>query len=493
MKAAGERGDGVTDTVAAPTAQDPEIAARLMMDDPATYFHASEREMHSIPREQHDAMLLAGVRRRFAELRDRVPILTKLADEQRVEEIAEIDDVVPLLFSHTMYKSYPLSLLDNCQFTLLTKWLNKLTSIDLSGVDVTQCQGIDDWVRTLDEQTAVRIRHSSSTSGHMSFIPRTEAEGLKHFYSMIIGTFDPVGLPVPTPGHPLGMHLVVPMFASGNTAHARTNEYLARAVAGNDPSKLHFLYPGRQSSDMMFLAGRLRAAQALGEADRLELGPALVARRAEFEAMAKEQEASVEAFFSVVIDRLRGQRIYATATWNVFYNLAQAGLARGIRGVLDPRSVIMTGGGAKGQVVPPGWEEQVTAFLGVPRLNHGYGMTEVMASHKMCSEQRFHIEPWSVLFVLDPDTGDPLPRCGTQTGRAAFFDLLAETYWGGFVSGDEVTVEWTEQCACGRTTPHMARTVERYSAQRGGDDKISCAAAADAHDAALNFLTDSLA
>ena len=119
-------------------------------------------------------------------------------------------------------------------------------------------------------------------------------------------------------------------------------------------------------------------------------------------------------------------------------------------------------------------------------------MSEVMAGNKLCAEDRFHIEPWAILFVLDPDTGAPLPREGIQTGRAAFYDLLAETYWGGFVSGDEITVNWTDPCPCGKTTVHMARQVERYGLQHGGDDKISCAAAADAHDAALRYLTDAL-
>jgi hypothetical protein len=375
---------------------------------------------------------------------------------------------------------------------MLMRWFRKLTSVDLSHVDVSHCQSIDEWIRTLDEQTPIRVRHSSATTGHMSFIPRTLAEADKHFYSLVIGTFDPAGLPVPTADAPLHMDLVVPQFRSGNTALLRTNDYLAHAVAGDDEAKMHFLYPNRQSSDMMFLAGRLRSAQALGEIDRLQLSPALLARRDEFEELAKNQAADTEAFFTAVMDRLEGHRIYAMGTWNLLHNLAMSGLQRGVSGVLAPDSVIMAGGGAKGQVVPPDWEERVVEFLGVPKLNHGYGMTEVMGLHKLCSHQRFHIEPWTILFVLDPDTGAALPRHGEQTGRAAFFDLLADSYWGGFVTGDEVTVQWSEQCGCGRTTPHIARKIDRYSAQRGGDDKISCAAAADAHDAALSYLTDVL-
>ena len=74
-----------------------------------------------------------------------------------------------------------------------------------------------------------------------------------------------------------------------------------------------------------------------------------------------------------------------------------------------------------------------------------------------------------------------------QTGRAAFFDLVPQTYWGGFASGDEITVDF-EPCACGRTTYHAHSTIARFSEKRGGDDKITCAAADDAHAAAIEIL-----
>ena len=119
-----------------------------MINNPSDYFHRSDKEVHSIPRDRLEAMKLLGLQQRFGELRDRVPILKKLADEQRVEEITELDNVVPLMFAHPMYKSYPISLLDKNKFGLLTKWLQKLTTVDLSEVDVSGCQGIDDWIGT---------------------------------------------------------------------------------------------------------------------------------------------------------------------------------------------------------------------------------------------------------------------------------------------------------------------------------------------------------
>ena len=64
-------------------------------------------------------------------------MLRKLADRLGITELNEFDDVVPLMFSHTAFKSYPSALIDKKRFDLMTKWLDKLTSYDLSNVDTT--------------------------------------------------------------------------------------------------------------------------------------------------------------------------------------------------------------------------------------------------------------------------------------------------------------------------------------------------------------------
>jgi hypothetical protein len=166
-------------------------------------------------------------------------------------------------------------------------------------------------------------------------------------------------------------------------------------------------------------------------------------------------------------------------------------LSRGLRSVFAPGSIVHTGGGAKGIVLPDDWEKQVQEFAGVPKLINSYGMSELMAHNYLCGFDRYHFQPWLIPYVLDPDTGIPLPRQGVQTGRAAFFDLAASTYWGGFVSGDEVSIDWAP-CKCGRTTPHIAKTLQRYGDKRGGDDKISCAAADEAHSSAADFLISAM-
>jgi hypothetical protein len=106
----------------------------------------------------------------------------------------------------------------------------------------------------------------------------------------------------------------------------------------------------------------------------------------------------------------------------------------------------------------------------------------------MCSQGHFHIMPMCIPFILDPETSEPLARTGTVTGRWAHYDLMADGYWGGFISGDEVTMHWDGDCPCGRTTPFIEAGIERYSEKTHGDDKITCAAQAGAYQEAMDFL-----
>ena len=139
--------------------------------------------------------------------------------------------------------------------------------------------------------------------------------------------------------------------------------------------------------------------------------------------------------------------------------------------------------------MPADWREQVCDFIGINETGMCYGMTEARALHHKCAFNHYHFAPWVVPFVLDPDTSRPLPRRGRTTGRAAFFDLGADTRWGGFISGDEVTVDWDTPCPCGQTTAWAEDGIQRISAKRGGDDKINCAATESAHREAMDFLT----
>jgi hypothetical protein len=454
-------------------------AAREFASSPAQFFDHSWHAMQHVERERLEALQLAALRLRFADLRDRLPTLTAMAGEQDVTAIDALDDVVPLLFEHSVYKSYPVSLLQRNRFDAVTRWLDRLTTHDLSGVDVSRCEGIDDWLDALDTQTPLRVAHSSGTAGTMSFLPRSQTEWDRMIESLRPSLF----------GNGVEhLDLIWPGFRHGRGAITRLPDMAIDRLLGSE-ERLHVLRQGRMSADAMFLAAQLRAAQARGEVDQLEVNPSLLARREEFEQAQRELLEGLPRFIETVSGRLAGKRIWLMGTWNVLHAIAQAGLEAGLENVFAADSLVTTGGGAKGQSVPDGWDEDVKRFVGVDHLQHAYGMSELTAINKLCEHGRYHLEPWLIGFVLDPETGRPLPREGTQTGRAAFFDLIAESYWGGFITGDEVTADW-EPCACGRTTLHLARQIERFSDKRDDDDKITCAASDEAHASALEFLTE---
>jgi hypothetical protein len=463
--------------------------AALLANDPLEFCDHSLTRLHTVPREQLQALQLEALQMRFVELRDAIPMLTRLADKQQIMALETLDDVVPLLFEHTMYKSYPPSMLENNRFDQLTKWLGKLTSLDLSNVDVSGCEGVGDWLGALDAQTPLCVPHSSSTSGTMSFLPMSKREFRKFARVYPIEAFGKFGSDEIFPDEPVGADIIFPSYRSGYSAHFRINDFTMETVAGSE-AKFHAAFPGSFDSDILVLAGRIRSAQQKGQLDRLKISPALLARKEKVDAFQKQMPALMADFLDRKIDELKGRQVFLSGTWNILYNLAEAGLAKGLRKVFAPTSVVLTGGGAKGMTPPDNWVEVIAEFMGVERVRMAYGMTETHAQHGMCEHGRYHIAPWVILCMLDPDTSEPLPRTGIVTGRAAFFDLSAETHWGGFISGDEVTVDWDGACSCGRTTPHLAPTIERYSEKRGGDDKISCAATEGAHREAMDFLTE---
>jgi hypothetical protein len=164
------------------------------------------------------------------------------------------------------------------------------------------------------------------------------------------------------------------------------------------------------------------------------------------------------------------------------------GLNKGISGVFGADSVAAMGGGGKDVKLPANWRQSVEEFSGIHRWTTNYSMTELTGPIPRCREGHYHVPPYFVPFLLDPESGHTLPREGRQTGRFAALDLLAQTFWGGVISGDRVTIEWDRTCTCGFKGPHLLDPVSRYAATVTGDDKITCAATVDNTDAALQQL-----
>ena len=102
------------------------------MDDPINFFGQSYTQMHSIDRDELESLQRQAMAIRFQQHYQSIEMLRKLADRLGITALNEFNDVVPLFFSHTAFKSYPAALIDKKRFDLMTKWLDKLTSYDLS-------------------------------------------------------------------------------------------------------------------------------------------------------------------------------------------------------------------------------------------------------------------------------------------------------------------------------------------------------------------------
>ena len=112
---------------------------------------------------------IEAARELFAERRAQLPILDRRAREMGVTSIDEIDDLIPLLFSHTSFKSYPNSFIQNGQWDRMTKWLGTLTTRPMDGVDLTDVRDIDDWVSRLWAAGHL-VNTTSGTSGKVSLL-----------------------------------------------------------------------------------------------------------------------------------------------------------------------------------------------------------------------------------------------------------------------------------------------------------------------------------
>ena len=203
----------------------------------------------------------------------------------------------------------------------------------------------------------------------------------------------------------------------------------------------------------------------------------------------KDRPKLVRQFVERLRDELAGQQVATLGGWTSILDSILIGEEMGIQNLFAPDSIITTGGGLKGRgrrarrLLRAG-----AAFFGVPDVTDSYGMTEQTVYTKRCPHGRYHVPPHMVPFVLDPDTGESLGREGTTSGRFAYFDPFAVMYWGGFISGDAVTMRWGGGCGCGRTGAYMDGEVNRYSTLRGGDDRISCAGTPQAYDNALEYI-----
>lgn len=454
----------------------------LLPDNPSAWTYRPFEELYAIPREEREKLQLEAVRINFARMRNQVPALKKLADRQGVEHIDKLEDVLPVCFDHRVLKNYPIQIIENRDFPKLTNWLNKLTAHDLTKVDLTGLETIEEWLQRL-EAYGMLVTYSSGTTGKLSFVPRSYDEfgpWKFHFFSVdrACNGIDAWTTKLPTffPGYRGGYQTMLKMMSLFNLE-----------MAGG-PENYYTLYDTHIPADLMALSGRLQSAEDTGEIERLGLNPALLKQRQQMLEQGRRREEDMEAWFGKLIRQFKGQRVKIGGTFSDLYRVVKAGLDKGWHCEFAPGSVLMGGGGMKGyKDAPDDWEDQVKYFFGVGKLGNQYGFSECIGNAPMCDHGYFHFLPYTVPILMDAE-GKALPREGVRKGRLVLVDPIPISYWGGFTSGDEVTIHWEEDCPCGWGGPRVAKTIRRFAESEGGDDKITCAGSQQAYNEFMEFV-----
>lgn len=461
------------------------MGASLSLDpsDPAAWADQPYEVLFALARDDVEDVQLEALIRRFESLRLSIAALDKLASRQGVDRVRSLDEAVPVFFDHRVYKSYPLNLIENRRFERLNAWLRRLTSEEIDTISLAGVDSVDTWLQRLDDHGMI-MGHSTGTTGKLSFLPRSRVEWPAWRSAFFEGQKAAMGVDLRQEVIPT----FTPTYRTGHHFMAKMHHLFAEASAGGEENR-HVLYDDAISSDLLSLAGRLQGAEERGELDKLSFDRSLLERYKDHIERGRHRHDDLQRWFTKLADEYRGQRVVIRGTSADLLRLTMTGREQGIVCEFTPDSVLVAGGGLKGlRDAPADWRDQVMEFFGVTRIASSYGMTECSGISPKCDEGYFHFLPYTIPIVLDEDAV-PLPREGVQTGRMALFDLIAQTYWGGFITGDRVTMHWDEDCRCGWRAPRIEDDIVRFAQMEGGDDKITCAGTAQAYNDFMDYVS----
>jgi hypothetical protein len=419
------------------------------------------------------ATQVAALDERFQERRDSIKLLAMRAGEAGTSGIGAIEDVVPLLFPHTAYKSYPESFLIQEKWDRLTKWLGTVSPYPIA-IDTDGIRDIDEWIARL-EAKGHYVSASSGTTGKSAMLIASEKD-------MAWSQLDTVGVFAWGSGVKPNQDRM--QIGTGAVAAVPKNRKISEAqrAAFANPAWEAWNYPvspitvGALTRQVV-----MRKKIADGTARPEEIG--------EFERTAKERQAEVDSAIPKTADHIianRDKKLLVAGQWSGLYNIAKAVRDKGYSGKdFNPDNALYTGGGLKRAQLPDDYQEFVYETFNIPKGRHfqNYSMQELNSGMPKCSDKgRYHVPPWIVPLILDKDGDNLLPHNydGEVEGRAAFFDLSLDGRWGGVISGDKISLDYRPCEHCGNRSPSIRDNIARY-ADLEGDDKIGCAGTVDAY------------
>lgn len=439
------------------------LVGRMDHSDRFDYAFDEVKELH-----------IVAVNERFEERKDAIRLLGHRAAEAGVTAFASHADMVPLLFPHTAYKSYPESWLAEERWDRLARWLDTVSTYRVPVDKVKDAADINDWVARLQAE-GFHVSCSSGTTGKSAMLVASDRD-MVWVERETVACFAWGSGVEPKQDRRL--------FGLAAVAHVPRNEAAGRGqrAAYQDPAKQGFAYPVPPITvggltEMVVLRKKI----ADGEASPGEIQA--------FEKKSAQRREAVENAVGITAQALvdaRHDRLQVSGLWAGLYNVAKAVRDMGYSAKdFDPENSIYVGGGLKGATLPDDYQQFVFETFNIkPERNfQNYSMQELHSGMPKCREGgRYHIPPWVVPLILD-EAGEnllPIDQTREYEGRAAFVDLSVDGRWGGVISGDRVFIDF-RPCACGNRSPSIRDNVARYADLRGGDDKIGCAGTVDAY------------
>lgn len=409
----------------------------------------------------------------FQQRLGQVPVLRQRAGTEGVREVRFLEDLVPLLFPHTVYKSYPAPLVENGRWAQLNRWLSSVSARPIE-VDVEGVENVDQWMERLGEAGHF-VSQSSGTTGKSSFLVKSQAD-LEASAANHVALLVAAGLEKDN-----GWHIISLAPGGSNNVLGR---YMGENVLGRHFARPDGIAPFRGAlqtdSQSAFMARLIRLQRALSEGTASP--DEIAAMHAEQERRQAEAEQALQTMADRIFER-RGERMLFGTMMAQAWRFTETLRARGVKsGEISGANAVYMAGGTKGVVLPDNHEEEIRAMLNIEpeRFIQLYSMQEINQAMAKCTAGRYHAGPDLVLLVLD-DAGEALarPSDGEVEGRAAFFDASIDARWGGIITGDNIRAD-LKACPCGRPGPSIHSDITRYSNKVDGD-KITCAGTMDAY------------
>jgi hypothetical protein len=434
--------------------------------------YQGQMDRFDIPWSQLAAERIAALDESFQDRKDKIKLLGHRASEAGIEKITRLEDMVPLLFPHTAYKSYPESFLSEQRWDRLSKWLGTVSPHAVAALEMEKIRGIDDWIDQLQAKGNY-ISCSSGTTGKSAMLVASDKD-------MDWSRVDTVN--VFAWGSGVEPKQDRKLIGCAPVATVPKNQIIGEAqyAAFANPEWPRWNYPVPPIT-----VGALTSMVVMRK--KIADGTATPEELAGFGLTSEDRQKILDDAIVLTAEEIianRDKKLMVAGMWSGLYAVAKVVRDKGYSAKdFDPDNCIYVGGGLKRAQLPDDYQEFVHETFNIPanRNFQNYSMQELNSGMPKCQAgNRYHLPPWIIPFLLNEEGDELLPMGqGEVEGRAAFFDVSLDGRWGGVISGDKISIDFGP-CACGNKGPSVRDNIMRY-ADIKGDDKIGCAGTVDAY------------